>query len=467
MSFLLNRRKSFIVGGGPTPLTEYRAAVVADGATHYWYVDEASGTTATDSIGSLNGTISSTGIAYRNAGAIVDAASYSIGLNGFTSGIIVANDATVNTAQYSVEFWIRCDSIAINDVAVIKTNSGAWSQGFGMYFTADKVLNFFQGSDATLASTAALNTNQWYHIVGTYDATNIKIYVNGALIDTTAAAARVPAGQTMTWGYDQFFSASTGESRIDGDMDELAYYPSALTVTQILDHYTKSARVSAPLAEPSTYYDLIVSDGPEAYWRFDEASGTVLTDQINGHNGVISATGVTYSQSGALTSEPNNTMVLDGTQTMSVTDAVALRRARFSLECWVKINASLGNFGLVLLKTSSGFWSTGFGLHYETSGTNLVFWMSGFETNTAKATISTGAWTHVVCTYDYDSLRLYLNGSIGATTVAAAKQNVANDLRIGWDSFSGEPHLKDSIDELAIYGHVLTAAEVAAHYAAR
>lgn len=48
-------------------------------------------------------------------------------------------------------------------------------------------------------------TQQWYHIVGTYDGTNIKLYVNGTLVGTTAAA-----GYTMTASTPITIGGSTG-----------------------------------------------------------------------------------------------------------------------------------------------------------------------------------------------------------------------------------------------------------------
>src|SRR5580765_159064 len=53
------------------PPGSYAALVVADGASHYWRLDETSGTTAVDVIGGANGTISG-GVTLNQPGAVTD-----------------------------------------------------------------------------------------------------------------------------------------------------------------------------------------------------------------------------------------------------------------------------------------------------------------------------------------------------------------------------------------------------------
>ena len=55
----------------PYPPGSYAALVVADGASHYWRLDETSGTTAVDVIGGANGTISG-GVTLNQPGAVTD-----------------------------------------------------------------------------------------------------------------------------------------------------------------------------------------------------------------------------------------------------------------------------------------------------------------------------------------------------------------------------------------------------------
>ncbi|HEY6229488.1 MAG TPA: LamG domain-containing protein, partial [Verrucomicrobiae bacterium] len=92
---------------------------------------------------------------------------------------------------------------------------------------------------ATAAVPAAdLTANQWVHLAGTYDGTNWKLYRNGTLIATSAAATGALPVPNGDWAI-----GSTGEGWADifnGSIDEPAIYNKALSAAQITAHYTAS-----------------------------------------------------------------------------------------------------------------------------------------------------------------------------------------------------------------------------------
>jgi hypothetical protein len=77
--------------------------------------------------------------------------------------------------------------------------------------------------------------NQWTHVVGTYDGTTARLYVNGALVASTGAGLtqntqrplRIASGTTETT--PQFF--------LPGRVDEVAVYASALAAARVQAHY--------------------------------------------------------------------------------------------------------------------------------------------------------------------------------------------------------------------------------------
>jgi len=50
---------------------------------------------------------------------------------------------------------------------------------------------YYNGAAVTVTGTTALNSNTWYHVAATCDATNVRLFVNGAL-ETTAAVSGTP-----------------------------------------------------------------------------------------------------------------------------------------------------------------------------------------------------------------------------------------------------------------------------------
>ncbi|MDQ6915082.1 MAG: hypothetical protein M3155_04645, partial [Actinomycetota bacterium] len=80
--------------------------------------------------------------------------------------------------------------------------------------------------------------------------------------------------------------------------------------------------------------------------------------------------------------------------------------------------------------------------------------------------IAPGQTYHVVGTYDGSVARLFVNASeVASKTLTGAIVTNANDVRIGSWNGQGE-FLQGTIQEVAVYGHALSAARVQDHYAA-
>ena len=81
---------------------------------------------------------------------------------------------------------------------------GNWEAGGGGFFVdANKQLIFeiyINGSYVQINSNTHLTADEWYTIVGTYDGSNMKIYVNGALapIDSANSTATIATGISKT-----------------------------------------------------------------------------------------------------------------------------------------------------------------------------------------------------------------------------------------------------------------------------
>ena len=92
---------------------------------------------------------------------------------------------------------------------------------------------------ATGATTIAINTV--YHLVGTWDGSTARLYLNGVLDGSSATAAKTlilgTTDATVDIGWD-----GAGAGFVVGKIDEVAMYESALGQARITDHYN-SARV--------------------------------------------------------------------------------------------------------------------------------------------------------------------------------------------------------------------------------
>ena len=75
--------------------------------------------------------------------------------------------------------------------------------------------------------------------------------------------------------------------------------------------------------------------------------------------------------------------------------------------------------------------------------------------------ITTNAWTHVACTYDHASLRIYVNGAAVGSQFVGTKSvvNSSSTLRIS-DDDNNNGHFDGLIDEPRVYGRALSPCEV-------
>ena len=87
------------------------------------------------------------------------------------------------------------------------------------------------------STTNSWNADQWYHIVGTYDGSVVKIYVNGALENSKAIT-----GNIENTHYNLFFGtrAVNGIATnmfFNGAIDEIKIYNRALNDSDVINHY--------------------------------------------------------------------------------------------------------------------------------------------------------------------------------------------------------------------------------------
>jgi len=84
----------------------------------------------------------------------------------------------------------------------------------------------------------------------------------------------------------------------------------------------------------------------------------------------------------------------------------------------------------------------------------------------AATSVPAGVWTHVVATVSGNAASIYINGSLDATaTRSGAPGTNADPLMIGYGQL--HTYLPGYVDEVAVYGHALTAQQVRAHFDAR
>lgn len=146
-----------------------------------------------------------------------------------------ADELAVGENQpFTVSAWVYRHNDNKWMAAVIKVSDDSWTDGWGLEHASGSGANidFFVG-DYTTYARAALATDTWTHVVGTYDGANIRIYTNGVLRDTTVQNSYTPGALAVAIGDD--LSGSAIDDRWQGNVDEVKIWNRALTGTEIAD----------------------------------------------------------------------------------------------------------------------------------------------------------------------------------------------------------------------------------------
>ncbi|HUA64594.1 MAG TPA: LamG domain-containing protein [Alphaproteobacteria bacterium] len=161
---------------------------------------------------------------------------------------------------FSVEFWARATSDAGNYLVPVGAVSGSYPQpGWDFYQTpgAPGYWVFNVPSAGAFIETSQVVKNQWTHLVGVYDGTNLIFYVDG-VATATAAGTGFKAGTG-----DMFIGdcPPSGWGGFAGYISQVAFYTNALTAAQVLNDYIVGTNSFATNGEPA---EVLADDGSVA-----------------------------------------------------------------------------------------------------------------------------------------------------------------------------------------------------------
>jgi concanavalin A-like lectin/glucanase superfamily protein len=265
------------------------------------------------------------------------------------------------------------------------------------------------------------------------------------------------------------------------------YQVSASDGTSTTARSAASAPVTVSSAGPPlSYPQTVLADGPSFYWRLDETSGGTAADSSpHGFSGSYEP-GTATGAAGAITGSPDTATQFDGKTGLVTAAQQVTGPQQFTIELWFKTTTNTGG-KLIGFGSSQTGPSADYDRHlYLMNDGQLIFGVFNGQKQAIEtpSTYNDGQWHYVVATLSPTAgTALYVDGSLAGTNASATSaQQDTGFWRAGGDNLDGwslDPTLNSqqltapnsyyfagTIDEVAVYPQALTAAQVAAHYAA-
>lgn len=459
----------------------YPSAVQADNPAGYWCLDDTGGRLASQVGGTaaLGGTGSL--VTKQVAGATGDGDTAITTANPSVDDNSRASVPRLVADDLTIEAWFRTTQVSGgspnffdgnvifgSDVPFVNPDFVISISGAGKILAGVGTTN--NTTDTTLTSPASYNDGQWHQVALTRVASTsaLVLYVDGAAVASgtaTGGSGSLNGPASLGIGSHQPNATDTPFKPLVGAVDDVSQFPSALSATRIAAHY--GARTSA-----SSYQAAVVADFPAGYWNLDDTSGTTLTATVGGTsaNGYVGSsvqrglTGVTGGQALGFARTIANT-ITGVTVPRTVSDD-------FSLECWFKTSSGgagpLWTNGSPLIQGHVPGSTGAFGLALIYGG-RVAFGADSSSSDVVESTAgySDNAWHHVVLTRTKGTgvVALYVDGSqVSTATGSTASLTTASRLGLG-TSVNLSQYLDGWLDDVAVYGSVLPASRISAHYA--
>ena len=184
--------------------------------------------------------------------------------------VIVPHSATLNISnKVTVEAWVNFTDVDEERPVVVK-NGGAYYLYASPPGYAGKAGFFIEGVTSNwLVSTTSINDGLWHHIAGTYDGSNIIIFVDGVLENSTSGSANATnSSQDLTIGF------RNNDLPFKGKLDEVRIWNIALDQNDIAKNMNRQLTGN--------------EDGLIAYYNFNnDLLGTLQDFSPNANDGTL------------------------------------------------------------------------------------------------------------------------------------------------------------------------------------
>ncbi len=175
------------------------------------------------------------------------------------------------TTNYSLEAWVKLNSLGVNQGIISKYHSSG-ANGYFLRINDSKII--FDGMET---SSDIINIGQWYHIVAVNDGGIRYLYLNGEEVALSGSAISIAQNNDpLCLGVDFLANGRF----FNGWLDEVCIWDRSLSVSEIRENMYRGLISSNGLIG---YFQMNEDAGNEVMDIFDNVSGTLIGSQENNY----------------------------------------------------------------------------------------------------------------------------------------------------------------------------------------
>ncbi|PZQ49099.1 MAG: hypothetical protein DI551_00150 [Micavibrio aeruginosavorus] len=207
--------------------------VPPEGIISRWKLNETTGTAAEDSIGDHDGS-------WQGGGSVVSVSGHegtAYDLNG-TNYVSVPDDNDLDLTRFTLSAWIKPHGLPNNGVERIVGKGIAYNTAnYAMFWSHFTPVACEYRSDsgfiATPSAGSAFPADTWYLLTCTYDGNDLKMYIDGELVQTTSSQM-TPLVNSQAVGLG---ALGNGDEKFDGIIDDVMIFSRGLSAEEVMDIY--------------------------------------------------------------------------------------------------------------------------------------------------------------------------------------------------------------------------------------
>jgi hypothetical protein len=340
------------------------------------------------------------------------------------------------TGAMTYAFWMRPLGTDVNSYPASKWTSGGGQRSWIFNLGNGTNLNFAVSGDGTtsnsVAAASSITVGNWYFIVGRYDGSTLKLFINGL----EAASINYSGGIFNGTSPLQIGGVNNATTdAFEGSMTYHIQWPRALSPEEMLNLYNLGV---------TPYWESLptsLTDGTVLAVEMTSRDNTLTDLSGNGNDGTVvgdaSDDGELHTFGPYLQSGYNTFGFNGSTEYISLGNPASLQiTSNLSIGAWIYPTAQTGSHPIVSKWNTSGVDQRAIMFHLvQNSGDKLEFTLSSDGVNTSALRVDAPAsnqWSYVEAVYDGTNQYIYINGvEAGSQAYNSGIHNSTAEMQIG------------------------------------